>query len=153
MEVIEYKMGDKQFKPPEYETHISHVLLLMFGILTAGSQIAITMGVLPGSFWPVPVASFLGGFASYIWIYFAMEHIKVGVPVIEPIKLEIPELIPTASISEVIPDIDANTLINGIIDRLPTENKKELESLPFELRKEAVSKIVQETLVKNKGEK
>ncbi len=73
-EVIEYKKGDPQFKDPEYETHISHVLLFMFGILTASSQIAITLGVLPGSFWPVPTVAFLAALASYIWTYYAMEH-------------------------------------------------------------------------------
>lgn len=125
MEVIEYKMGDKGFKHPEYETHISHVLLFLFGILTAGSQIAITLGVLPGFFWPITVASFLGGLASYIWTYFAMEHVEVGVPVIEPIKLEIPELIPTASVSEVIPDLDASALLSGI-ERLPEKEREEL---------------------------
>lgn len=73
-EVIEYERDDERFKPPEYKPHISHVLLFLFGILTAGSQIAISMGILPGSFWPVTTAAFLGGLASYVWTYFAMEH-------------------------------------------------------------------------------
>jgi len=73
-EVVEYKRGDEAFEPPEYKAHISHVLLFLFGVLTASSQIAITLGALPGSFWPVPTAAFLGGLTSFIWTYFAMEH-------------------------------------------------------------------------------
>ncbi len=73
-EVIEYARGDERFHPPEYESHISHVLLFLFGILTAGSQVGMTLGILPSSFWPITLGSFIGGFASYIWTYFAMEH-------------------------------------------------------------------------------
>jgi hypothetical protein len=73
-EVVEYERGDSRFKNPEYETHISHVLLFLFGALTASSQIAMTLEILPGSFWPVTLASFLGGLISFVWIYYAMEH-------------------------------------------------------------------------------
>lgn len=73
-EVVEYGKGDERFKRPEFEGSISHVLLFMFAILTLGSQVAMTMGILPSSFWPITVASFLGALASYVWVYFAMER-------------------------------------------------------------------------------
>lgn len=73
-EIIRYEKGDTRFKNPEYEPHISHVLLFLFGILTASSQIAMTLGVLPGSFWPVTLVSFIGGLASFVWTFYAMEH-------------------------------------------------------------------------------
>lgn len=73
-EVVEFEKGDPRFKIPEYETHISHVLLFMFGILTASSQIAMTLKILPKSFWPLPAGAFLAGLTCYVWIYYAMEH-------------------------------------------------------------------------------
>ncbi len=73
-EVIRYEKGDNRFKNPEYKPHISHVLLFIFGVLTATSQIGITLRVLPGEFWPVPAGAFIGGLISYVWVYYAMEY-------------------------------------------------------------------------------
>jgi len=68
----------------------------------------------------------------------------------EPVAEEISELIPAVSISEVLPDLDANALLKGL-ERLPEAEKKELvqkiaeiESLPEAEKKELVKRISRE---------
>ncbi len=75
MPVLEYERGDHEFVHPEYKKSASHYALAVFGVTLMGSQIGMTLGKIPSSYWPITVVAFIGGMASYIWTYFAMEHL------------------------------------------------------------------------------
>lgn len=67
----------------------------------------------------------LAGGWGFLVMFVAWRAIETNVMPIEPIEQETPELIPTASVSEVIPDLDASALLSGI-ERLPEEERQEL---------------------------
>ncbi len=66
------------------------------------------------------------GFLTMLVAWRAIEGNLTPIAVqVEPMKHEAPELIPQASVSEVLPDLNADTLLSGI-ERLPEEEKKVL---------------------------
>ncbi len=73
-DVVEYEKGHPGFLRPEYkETSIQYALII-FGVTLMASQIGITLGKLPASYWPLTLMAFIGGLTCNIWIYFSMEH-------------------------------------------------------------------------------
>ncbi len=74
-EVVDYGRGDPGFVHPEYKRASIHYALAVFGVILMASQMGITLGKIPASYWPLTVVAFIGGLTSYIWIYFSMEHL------------------------------------------------------------------------------
>ncbi len=68
------------------------------------------------------------GFVTMLVAWKVIENNLLPVSMTAPIQTAEPvaqELIPSASVSEVIPDMDASTILSGI-ERLPREEKREL---------------------------
>ncbi len=100
-------------------------------------------------YWGVLALAGGWGFLAMLIAWRAIDK-KIVSTTPEPIAEEISELIPAVSISEVLPDLNANDLLKGI-ERLPEAEKKELvqkiaeiESLPEAEKKEFVKRISRE---------
>jgi len=94
-------------------------------VLSMGTIIPSSIAMLAGAYiyWGIIALAGGWGFVAMLAAWRAIEtHV---VSPIEPIPHMAPELIPRTSVSEVIPDMDANNLLSQI-ERLPTEDKQEL---------------------------
>jgi len=73
-EEVVYGRDDEAFREPTYKKHPVQVALYLFGSALALSQISLTLDVIPGKFWYLPLLFFILAFACYIGTYIVMEH-------------------------------------------------------------------------------
>jgi hypothetical protein len=95
-------------------------------IVMANSVVPTTLALLAGAYiyWGLMALAGGWGFLAMLLVVRVLEK-NIPIEQIVPIKQEAPELVPTASVSEILPDIDASAIISGI-ERLPKEEREEL---------------------------
>jgi hypothetical protein len=92
----------------------------------------------------------LAGGWGFLTMLVAWRVLEKKILPTKELEAKMPELIPKASVSEIIPEMDANALLEGI-ERLPPERKEELarkiiqiESLPKKEKDALIRKIARE---------
>ncbi len=134
-------------------TAVKGLILLPISVLVLSSQnmmsIPYSLLWVAGAYLYWGILALAGGW-GFLAMLVAWRAIDKKVISMEPVPEEIPELIPAASISEIIPNMNADTLLKGI-ERLPEAEKRELvqkitelESLPEAEKKELVKRISRE---------
>jgi hypothetical protein len=102
-------------------------ILPIAAVLPSSSLVPTSIALIAGTYiyWGIIAMAGSWGFLGMLFAYRAIAHKAGSTEQVVPISQQASELIPTASTSEVLPDMDAKSILNGI-ERLPVEEREEL---------------------------